>query len=766
MTQVKVQGFPPEEIRIDQDLQLEPGYTIKGKVLDSENQAVAGAEVRLSGYMIFPKRFFSDGEGRFFIEGASEKIISLTVRKKGYAPVKVGPGPEVQVILDSGGFLTGMVVDSSGSPLEGAIVFVESEAGSSGDVETDENGRFRLEDLPQVLRQVHARKEGYASNWIDIEEPGREDVVLVLQLQEAGQILGIAMDGATGKPVHPVRVKITSASWPEWAHATNEEKNYRGGLLSGMGDTGLQSYLTDGSFRIRNFLQAGIYYQLTISSEEYLETQIDAVEAWPLTESRDPIRVELERANVLLGQVLDGSTGEPLPDVRVSHGVEMAGAEERRQYWPDSKWHWGIHSAYQSAMTGDEGKFRLEERPEEPGVLLLGKPGYARTTIFDVGPGPDIQIFSLVTAAALEGTVRFPEGEPFSKALVIVSVEGERFPHLKTDGEGRYRIKDLPPGKAEVEISRYGTLEIKKETMLAPGKTAVLDFTVNVAGTISGRVTDGEQPIPLAEILVRSVERRDNEWIRESFYDEDWMGTEEDGVFRIGGLPQGTYVLRARWPDSDDELGHGGKIVKVAGEPVSCDLSLSPRDFSISGRVVDHFTGEPLKDICVELHRRDEFLASGELKGSEGPWNFCAKEGPGGEDQRFRFKELTRGTYFLALLNNSPSAGWLGPIEIGPGVKELDITIPVGGPSILNLEVRDAGSKIPLEGGWIQLGPAGGYPVSIDAETDLNGMATIRNLPPGRYRLEVSAIKHSASIEVLELLPGALERKVFLQPKS
>jgi hypothetical protein len=129
--------------KIDHDVLL-PSSSIRGIVRDKETgEALAGAEVAFSGSLEakgsewgrFSTSTTSDGEGRFRVGNLLDKPLDVDVTLEGYArsvmkEVRPTPeGAEIEVQLEKGNRLTGVVVDELGAPLSNVAVGLDVDSG-------------------------------------------------------------------------------------------------------------------------------------------------------------------------------------------------------------------------------------------------------------------------------------------------------------------------------------------------------------------------------------------------------------------------------------------------------------------------------------------------------------------------------------------------------------------------------------------------------------------------------------------------------------
>jgi len=299
-----------------------------------------------------------------------------------------------------------------------------------------------------------------------------------------------------------------------------------------------------------------------------------------------------------------------------------------------------------------------------------------------------------------------------------------------------------------------------KSAVLEAGQVSVVDFT-ECGGSITGRVTTRRgKPIPEAKVHVKSLA----DW-REPGY---LLSVNGEGVFRIGGVPPGPYDVRVELPGRSSDLpDEARRKVEVGSGEVICDLLL---DSSIpicvvTGRVVDRVTGKPALGAKVQLRERGKgYSVCGELRMPDSEW-LPYGEAAMGSEESFRIEVFSPGSYLLTASTGPPEArlvGWLDPLELGPSEGHVEVTIPVGGSSSLAIAVLDARSRTPTAGSSVDLHPAQGVPIELQAKADASGKAVLRNLPPGRYRLEVRSEGHATHRETLELPEAALSREVLL----
>ena len=159
-------------------------------------------------------------------------------------------------------------------------------------------------------------------------------------------------------------------------------------------------------------------------------------------------------------------------------------------------------------------------------------------------------------------------GKPLRRARLYLSTGGGDSRNVSTGTSGTYEIKDLPPGRYTLRVTRSGYLALTygQKRPGEPGRPLELaeaqvmdkiDFVMPRMGVITGRVTDevGE-PVSGAQVWAMQMQyylgRRRLVPAAGGFNTR----TDDAGQYRILGLVPGEYVvmanLRDTWPLDDD----------------------------------------------------------------------------------------------------------------------------------------------------------------------------------------------------------------------
>jgi hypothetical protein len=181
-----------------------------------------------------------------------------------------------------------------------------------------------------------------------------------------------------------------------------------------------------------------------------------------------------------------------------------------------------------------------------------------------------------------------PSGPPLRRATVSLQAGELGVPRTAiTDDDGRGVFERLPAGNYLVSASKPGyvrTFHGSRVPGSGPGVAVALvdgqrlDIRVSVlrGGVISGVVrTPGGRPA--ANLTVQAVDRKRSPLRSVSLFADSAPGvvqTDDRGMYRIFGLPPGTYVVSARSPSRDvvrgvtpAELQWADRIVSGAASP-------------------------------------------------------------------------------------------------------------------------------------------------------------------------------------------------------
>lgn len=285
----------------------------------------------------------------------------------------------------------------------------------------------------------------------------------------------------------------------------------------------------------------------------------------------------------LTGFVVDGA-GLPVIGAEVSAEIEKGAADKALAPVPSADA--GVMAPVAvAAPTGLDGRFFVEGL--EPGryrVRVIGT-GLLPAEVRFVPVPSDATRIIVSRQVAIEGVVT-DGGKP--AANVNVAVRGDAIGgqlDLKTDAAGAFAFANLPEGRYQV-FAWQGALAARAVRVgrLGAGPFAPVTLLLEPATIVIGRVIDRDEGTG----IVAAVELRpqgDDQAPR-------YARTGDDGVFKIEGVPNGTWIADAFTPGY---LSPGG-IEIAAGQGVP-EIALT-RGASIEGKVVDA-DGNPIAGATV-----------------------------------------------------------------------------------------------------------------------------------------------------------------------
>jgi hypothetical protein len=193
----------------------------------------------------------------------------------------------------------------------------------------------------------------------------------------------------------------------------------------------------------------------------------------------------------------------------------------------------------------------------------------------------------------------------------------------KSNFDGTYKVLGLPAGKYEVSAAKHGYVDSYRVPIeLKSGEAKTINFILysENAGSISGKVTDGVTGSKLAGVTVTAIGTTTGT-----------ATTDENGFYRIWGLPVGTYTVTAG--KTGYEKASEDVVVK-ANRDLQVDFVLYELGWnygSISGKVIDDESSEPVGGAYVSL-----------LKG-----NFKIESTKTNITGDYRINDINPGTYTL-----------------------------------------------------------------------------------------------------------------------
>ena len=181
-----------------QDIQLKPGVTLIGKVVDPNNKGIQNTRLTIMlrasnwGSSLGNNIAQIDPEGNFEVKAVPAGYqYSIYARADGYGEnhIEVDTENAVNNRLDAGTLtlpianlsVSGVVVDANDKPVPGARVSCSGEGQSYQNTQTDANGKFTLDKICKGNVRIYADKSGQTRLYGSVQtEGGANDIKIVI----------------------------------------------------------------------------------------------------------------------------------------------------------------------------------------------------------------------------------------------------------------------------------------------------------------------------------------------------------------------------------------------------------------------------------------------------------------------------------------------------------------------------------------------------------------------------------------------------------
>ncbi|MFO7562112.1 MAG: carboxypeptidase regulatory-like domain-containing protein [Enhygromyxa sp.] len=793
---------------------IEPA-SISGSVLSRDQRGAAISGARVCAWLIGDERRvvealaarcrLTDADGRYRLEPLEPGRYRVSASAAGKLPA-VWKGPDeaggeilhlganeartkVDIALAQGGLeLSGVVLDVSGGPIEGALV-VGIKAGlfarePTATATSDEQGRFSMW-VAGGEHSLRAVAEGYAPGIHQAQAPNRN---IELWLTPESVLVGRVVDARSGAGIAGVSVTANAGPYARPIATSSADGSFQlGGLAPGIYQPeaiGSGVYGRAASPVHVGLGQISEPIELRVHAAHRLRGRIVAVDHRRPEQERGCARgwVRLGGAGVQRNAVPDDDGWvvlEGLPAGRHELGVACADAAQGsalervldlrgdldEQRWPidvagisirgravDDRGR-GVELVYIDStgpgggahdLTPAGGEFELRVR--EAGThritaRLKGQGEPVATVELEVHEAAveDVELV-IGEVAAVCGRVEDPDGNPVPGVRVaLCDAKGRPRHWAMSDGEGGFGFDAQPPGRAWIaladEIAMDRDEPVGEPVELRGDRVAELVRTIEARrGSIRGTVTTAGGPVDDAWIV--AGRGPSDALVR------DWevgpVLCDLDGSFELDSLGEGTWAIRAYRRDGDGEASLDG--VELGA---SVELPLA-ETASVVGRV-GHRDGSAPEHFEIEA-RSSERRRSHAFYRSEGA---------------FELAGLSAGTWTLRIVAES-------------GAAELELEL-VAGQRLVGLEVEleprvtilgravDSRTKAPVTSVEITHQYSRGF--RRKARPSEDGKFELAGLPPGRVELIVSprdwrSASYSLQVPVIELAAEPLVQDI------
>jgi hypothetical protein len=192
-----------------------------------------------------------------------------------------------------------------------------------------------------------------------------------------------------------------------------------------------------------------------------------------------------------------------------------------------------------------------------------------------------------------------------------------------TDDDGKFRITGVPAGAYTLTVAAPVYVPTEAGKSMPPGRKLIIreseelhDVNLNLirGGVITGKVT-GVNGQPAVGVHVSVIAQDENGRTSHLVLPNPSGETDDLGVYRLYGIPPGSYLVSVRprvslnketrgyapltyYPGVAEEFEATALEVEGGGEVENIDITFGrPKDtFNVTGRVIDAATGSPLSN--------------------------------------------------------------------------------------------------------------------------------------------------------------------------
>jgi RNA polymerase sigma factor (sigma-70 family) len=402
------------------ELKWQVGRSLDGVVLDPDGKPVAGATLVVCNdrYESNKPKATSDVDGKFHVTGIEQKWrAAVTATAPNFAPQQVQlpdwpdtaaakqPYDPVEVHLNRGAKLEGVVVDSNGKPLSGAKIDVEKwreNRALTWSTKTDKQGHFIWANAPaDEPIQFNVSKGKFATiQGIEITPSVDKPEPVKFTMYAPVKITGNVVDADTKEPIAAFRM-IDGIRWTGQQDVTWQSQNGRS-LSNGKYEANISDFSNGGRLRVE--------------ADGYLPQQSRMIEA---NEGAITIDFEMHKGSGPSGTVVDAS-GKPVMNIRVVAIPNNYGA-----YIDWQNDHLDDYQELIATRTDKDGHFKMRP-PDVPhySVIAVGEAGYISLKQDQL---PSDGVLKLIAWGRIEGDLRL-NASPLAKA--DVSGQTERGPYV------------------------------------------------------------------------------------------------------------------------------------------------------------------------------------------------------------------------------------------------------------------------------------------------------------------------------------------------
>jgi len=452
--QPKLTGIPIPKNYL---LRLEKGIKVGGVVRTEDGQPVADIDAGLGvlyyGRWDGPERQYvdqtcrTDAKGRWSCNcvpvSASDVYLDIkhaeyVVHSGSRAPIEALLAGSHVLTVSKGLTVTGYVCDLAGTRIPDARIFLGNHPHGEPRAYTDAKGLFKIDKLRAERQLMSVVAAGYAQDMQVVQvEKDTEPVAFAL---ESGYTVTAQIVDVNGLPIEGA--VVTAEQWHQ-VPRHDRTSNIR---LSGTSDV-------QGLVVLKDAPADEVLYSVS-------KTGCAKVSRFAMLPADEPYQIVLAPVGRLTGQVLDGTTDQPVDEFTLRQAVELSSGKGLTWQGPERL----VKTGQYSVNLHHE---RMAVRIKADGYLP------AETAVFVNDGTTQVRDIYLSKASGLYGLVCLPEGSPAKGADVVVATEDKRINvsgmtyerggqiHATTDASGLFSLPPIgevfrllvlhPNGMAEVD---------------------------------------------------------------------------------------------------------------------------------------------------------------------------------------------------------------------------------------------------------------------------------------------------------------------------
>jgi|GEM_PF-1274577 len=532
------------------NISLHTGGIITGIVTTSNGTPVADAYVYTQGPGY--GNAMTDINGNYIIGGLTDGnyIISVSppygsnyISNSTMIHVSRDETITTNIVLQTGGIITGSVTASNGTPVADANVYAQG----SGYVNamTDINGNYMIGGLTDG-NYIISVSPPYGSNFITnstmIHVSKDENITANIVLQTGSIITGIVTT-SNGTPVADAYVYAQGSGY--------------GSAMTDINGKYMIGGLTDGNYII---IVSPPYGSNFISNSTMIYVSQD---------ENVTANIVLQTGGIITG-IVTTSNGTPIADAYV----------------------YAQGSGYGSVMTNINGKYMMSGLTEGNYIISVSPPYgsnfISNSTMIYVSQNENVTAnIVLQTGGIITGSVTASNGTPVANAYVYA--QGLGYGSSSTDIDGNYMMSGLTDGIYIITVSPpYGSNFITNSTIIqvSQDETVTANIVLQTGGIITGIVTTSNgTPVANAYVYTQGL----------GYYGSS--STDIDGNYLLGGLTDGNYIVSVS-PPYGSNLIINSTIVHVSqDETVNSNIILQTGGI-ITG-IVTSWNGTPVANAYV-----------------------------------------------------------------------------------------------------------------------------------------------------------------------